>query len=144
MKKTLIVMLFMLATFAWAAAQDAGSMGQSSGQAAPPSSQAQPGMPHASDPGAQSGPAGQTSSSPVTEGCLGGSAPNFTITDKAGTTYKLNIPPGSNVSALTPHVGESVQVQGDVSKSSIDVQRIGAGSGTCPGSGATSAQPPAK
>jgi hypothetical protein len=147
MKKTLMVMLFMLATFAWAAAQDAGSMGQSSGQAAPPSSQAQPGMPHAGDPGAQPGTAGQTSSAPVTEGCLGGSAPNFTITDKAGTTYKLNIPAGSNVSVLSAHVGESVQVQGDVTggkSSSIDVQRIGAGSGTCPGSGATSAQPPAK
>ena len=153
MKKTLMIMLFMLATFAWAAAQDAGSMGQSSGQAAPPSSQvpgagqAQPGMPHGGDPGAQPGPAGQTSSAPVTQGCLGGSAPNFTITDKAGTTYKLNIPPGANVSVLSAHVGESVQVQGDVTggkTSSIDVQRIGAGSGICPGSGATSAQPPAK
>jgi uncharacterized protein YdeI (BOF family) len=148
MKKTLIVLLFMLATFAWAAAQDAGNMGQ----AAPPSSQApgagqaQPGMPHAGDPGEQPGTAGQTLSSTVTEGCLGGSAPNFTITDKAGTTYKLNLP-GGNVSALSAHVGEPVRVQGDVTggkTSSIDVQRIGAGSGTCPGSGATSAQPPTK
>ena len=145
MKKTLLVMLFMGATFAWAAAQDSGSMGQSSGQATTPGAgQSQPGMPHSSDPGVQPGPAGQASSSPVTEGCLGGSAPNFTITDKAGTTYKLNIPPTANVSVLSAHVGESVQVQGDVSKSAIDVQRIGAGSGTCPGKGATSAQPPAK
>jgi hypothetical protein len=150
MKKTLLVMLFMLATFAWAAAQDAGSMGQSSGQAttpgaqAPGAGQAQPGMPHGSDPGMQPGTAGSAANSPVTEGCLGGTSPNFTITDKAGTTYKLNIPPGANVSVLSSHVGESVQVQGDVSKSAIDVQRIGAGSGTCAGSGATSTQPPAK
>src|SRR5690349_23282770 len=122
MKKTLMVMLFMLATFAWAAAQDAGSMGQSTGQATTPGAQAQPGMPHSSDPGMQPGTTGSAASSPVTEGCLGGSAPNFTITDKAGTTYKLNIPAGSNVSVLSAHVGESVQVQGDVSKSAIDVQ----------------------
>lgn len=153
MKKILIMSLFMLATLAWAAAQDAGSMGQSGTQAAPPGAQtpgmgqAQPGMPHSSDPGTQPGPAGQASSAPVTEGCLGGSAPNFTITDKAGTSYKLNVPAGADVSALTPHVGESVAVQGEVNggkTSSIDVQRIGRGTGTCSGGGATSAQPPAK
>ena len=153
MKKMLFITLFMLATLAWAAAQQAGSpMGQSGGQATPPGSQmpgatqSQPPVPGSAGqdpaPGAMQPGADQTAA-PITEGCLGGSAPNFTITDKAGTTYKLNVPPGANTSVLTPHVGESVQVQGNVNggkTSSIDVQRIGKGNGTCSGSGATGAQ----
>jgi hypothetical protein len=31
----------------------------------------------------------------VTEGCLVGSDPNFTLTNSAGATYKLNIPPSA-------------------------------------------------
>jgi len=94
MKNMLVITLFMLATLAWAAAQQpGGTPGQSSGQ-----------------PGSQ----GQAPNVPVTEGCLGGSNPNFTITDKAGTTYKLNIPPSADTSKLAQHVGESVQVAGNV------------------------------
>jgi len=84
------------------------------------------------------GSQGQAANAPITEGCLGGSNPNFTITDKAGTTYKLNIPPGADASVLTPHVGESVQVMGQVSNgggagkaSSIDVSKIGRGTMNC-------------
>ena len=86
------------------------------------------------------GTPGQGTNAPITEGCLGGTNPNFTITDKAGTTYKLNIPPGADASVLTPHVGESVQVMGPVTNgggatkaSSIDVSKIGRGTGNCPG-----------
>jgi hypothetical protein len=83
---------------------------------------------------------------PVTEGCLGGSNPNFTITDKAGTTYKLNIPPSADTSKLGAHVGEPVAVAGNVNTGkagdpSIDVQGIGRGTGTCPG-GSKGAPPP--
>jgi hypothetical protein len=97
------------------------------------------------------------------EGCLGGTAPNFTVTDKAGTTYRLAIPPNADTAVLTQHVGESVQVMGPVTKASqssstnagastsatsasqqsIEVAKIGRGTGTCPGSG-SSAKPPAK
>jgi hypothetical protein len=145
MKKILATTLFTLATLAWAAAQQPGSMPQQgSGSPTSPGSQA---------PGAtQSQPAtpgNQAINAPVTEGCLGGSNPNFTITDKAGTTYKLNIPPNANTSVLTQHVGESVQVAGNVNggkagDGSIDVQGIGRGSGNCPGSPSSGAQPPAK
>jgi hypothetical protein len=147
MKKILATVLFTLATLAWASAQQPGSMPpqQGSGAATSPGSQA---------PGAtQSQPAtpgNQAINAPVTEGCLGGSNPNYTITDKAGTTYKLNIPPNANTSVLAQHVGESVQVAGNVNgagkagNSSIDVQGIGRGSGNCPGSPSTGAQPPPK
>lgn len=142
MKSIFVITLFMLATLAWAAAQQPGSApDRNSGQTTSPSqapgtTQTQPTTP---------GGAGQTGSSdranaPVTEGCLGGSAPNYTIKDKAGTAYKLNMPPNADTSKLAPHIGESVQVQGHVKdagtpNASIDVQAIGRGTGTCPGSG---------
>jgi hypothetical protein len=159
MKKTLAITLFMLATLAWAAAQQPGSTpGRSSGQATSPSSQApdatqsQPSTPDSADQAAQSGmqagSQGQAANVTVTEGCLGGSDPNFTVTDKAGTTYKLNIPPNADTSKLASHVGESVQVAGDVKNSgkansaSIDVQGIGRGTGKCPASGSKDAPSP--
>jgi hypothetical protein len=132
-KKMLVVTAFMLAMLAWAAAQQPGSAGQDA-----------PG----SD--AQAGSQGRAANAPITEGCLGGSDPNFTITDKAGTTYKLNLPPNADASTLTPHVGESVQVMGEVKgagtpdKASIDVSRIGRGTGKCPASRSGGAQPPPK
>src|SRR5215472_8888157 len=126
MKRMLVIALFMLATLAWAAAQQpGGTQGQSSGQA---------------------GSQGQAPNVPVTEGCLGGSNPNYTITDKSGTTYKLNIPPSADTSKLAQHVGESVNVAGSVNNAgkAIDVQGIGKGSGKCPGAGSTGAQSPPK
>ena len=152
MRKTLVITVFMLAMLAWATAQQRGSMpGQSGGQATSPGSQA----PDASRPptgssdqgsaqtGSQPGTQDPGGFPPITEGCLAGSNPNFTITDKAGTTYKLNLPPNADASVLTPHVGESVLVMGDVKnasgpeKASIDVSRMGRGTGTCPPSGSS-------
>jgi hypothetical protein len=130
MKRMLAITVFTLATLSWAAAQQPGpTPQQNSGQA---------------------GSQVQAPKVPVTEGCLGGSNPKFTITDKAGTTYKLNIPPGADASKLTPHVGESVQVAGNVKdtgmagNASINVQRIGRGTGQCPANGSKGAQPPPK
>lgn len=130
MRRMLVVTVFVLATLAWAAAQQPGSAHQAAAQA-----------------GGQAGSQGQTPNAPITEGCLGGSNPNFTITDKAGTTYKLNIPPDADASTLVPHVGESVQVMGAVKdagtpdKPSIDVSAIGRGTGNCPSGSSGGAQP---
>ena len=149
MKNILAITLFMLATLAWAAAQQPSSTSeQSSGQATSPSSQApgaqsQPSSPGQATPqtGAQAGSQGQAPNAPITEGCLGGTDPNYTITDKAGTTYKLNIPANADSSKLASHLGESVQVLGDVKdagktgNATIDVQGIGRGAGKCPTSG---------
>ncbi len=189
MKKFLVFALFLLVSVAWAVAQDKDAAGQagssSSSSASPqsPSSSDQSSMPSAGQSsmgqsGAQAGQSGaqagqsasqadqagaQVPAGEVTEGCLGGSDPNFTITDKAGTVYKLSLPQGANSSVLTKHIGESVQVQGAVSDSgkasssasstgsaassgsmasgagaekSIQVSKIGRGQGTCPASGA--------
>lgn len=150
MKSIFVMTLFMLAMPAWAAQQTGSAPDRNSGQTTSPSqapgaTQTQPSTP---------GGAGQPGSSdranaPVTEGCLGGSPPNYTIKDKTGTAYKLNLPPNADTSKLAPHVGESVQVQGSVKdagtpNASIDVQAIGRGTGTCPGSGSRDAQPQPK
>lgn len=154
MKNILAMTLFMLAMLAWAAAQQTDRAPErNSGQTASPSSQerdaaqTQPSKPGSADP---AGSRNQESQAPVTEGCLGGSAPNYTITDNTGTVYKLNMPPNADTSKLGSHVGESVQVQGDVKdadkpgKASIDVQAIGRGTGNCPGNGPKNTQPPPK
>jgi hypothetical protein len=153
MKSVLMTIVFMLATLAWAAAQQPGSAPDSSGQATSPSSQA-PGASQSQQPSTPGGagqaePQNQAPNAPVTEGCLGGSNPNYTVTDTGGTTYKLNIPPNADASKLGTHVGESVQVLGDVKdagktgNASIDVQGIRRGTGKCPGSTQTPATPPA-
>ena len=152
MKNIFVMTLFMLAMLAWATAQQPGSDPErNSTQTASASSQSpgttrtQPSKPGSGD---QAGSRGQESQAPITEGCLGGSAPNFTITDNNGTVYKLNMPPNADTSKIAPHVGESVQVQGDVKdtgkpgNASIDVQAIGPGTGSCPATRNT--QPPPK
>ena len=154
MKNILVMSLFMLATLAWAAAQQPDSASErNSGQTTSPSSQApdatqtQPSAPGSAD---QAGPPAQGSNAAVTLGCLGGSAPNYTLTNKTGTTYKLNMPANADISKLASHVGESVQVKGDVKdadkpdNASIDVQGIGRGTGNCPASGSKDVQPPPK
>jgi hypothetical protein len=131
MKKAVTTFALLLATLAWAAAQQPGS--------APA-----PGTyPNAQGPGTGPpqgpGPTGGTAvPSTVVEGCLGGSNPNYTITDSSGKTYKLNIPSSADTSKLAAHVGESVDVAGNVNSArspSIDVQGIGRGTGSCPANG---------
>lgn len=140
MKNIFVMSLFMLASLAWAAAQQPSSVpDRSSGQTTSPSSKApSAGQSQPSTPGTSQGrPGSQPSDAPVTEGCLGGRDPNYTITDKAGTTYKLNMPPNADASKLASHVGESVQVLGEVKETgkagpaSINVQGVGRGTSSC-------------
>ena len=156
MRRTLAVSLFVLATLTWSLAQNPGatpSGGQqppSANPQAPDASQSQTSpsggaAQNPSQPGAQPQTQSQMPNAPITEGCLGGSDANYTLTDKAGTTYKLTFPATANVSTLSSHVGEPVQVLGDITdagkagQSSISVTKIGKGTGTCPAG--TSAKP---
>jgi hypothetical protein len=64
---------------------------------------------------AQQGDNSPTASSQSSiEGCLGGSAGNFTVMDKAGTTYQLQLPQGADNAKLSQHIGEEVRVTGTV------------------------------
>ena len=106
----------------------------------------------------------------IVQGCLGGTNPNYTITDKTGTAYQLKVPKGADVSVLSKHIGEPVAVLGVVDNGnatassgatsgsvagsenaggssrgthSIRALRIGRGTATCPASGGT-AKPQSK
>jgi len=146
MKQFFVITLFMLATLAWA--QRPGSAPDpNSSQPASPSSQA-PSQTQPSTPGTADQSGSQSATATITEGCLGGSEPNYTLTDSAGTTYKLNMPARANTASLASHIGESVQVKGGVNSGkagsgTIDVQAIGKGSGKCP-AGANNTQSPPK
>ena len=54
----------------------------------------------------------QSNTQPKTtiEGCLDGAIGHYTLTDRAGTTYKLS----GNAQQLNAHVGETMQVTGVV------------------------------
>jgi len=95
MRKTFFVMLILLAASAWAVAQqDANS------QNAPSSSTTSQ---------ATAPPSGTNG----IQGCLGGSGDNYTVTDKTGTTYQLQLP-GGDTSKLKEHIGNEVLVMGAV------------------------------
>src|SRR5262245_52691290 len=142
MRQLLLLAVFML-TVTWAFAQQPGPSQPPSGKQTPspsapttPGPSTTPGSAGQPQTGAEPGAQSQASNVPITEGCLAGSNPDFTITDKSGTTYKLNFSPGQNPAVLTSHVGESVQVAGEVKDaggagkgSSIEVHQIGKGSG---------------
>jgi hypothetical protein len=49
------------------------------------------------------------------EGCLGGSAGKYTVVDKAGTTYQLQLPAGADTSKLDAHLGQEIRVTGTMS-----------------------------
>lgn len=138
MKKPMFFAAIMLSALVWAGAQQPNGMpAQSGAQATSPSGA--PGQSPSAMPGAagQTGPdatpqaGGAAMNGQVTEGCLGGSNPNFTLTDASGKSFKLNLPQGADGTKLTPHVGESVQVMGNVSGSSIDVTKVGRGTSKC-------------
>jgi hypothetical protein len=166
MRNKLVLCLILLVSLAWAAAQQqsptspgAPGSGMPPAQSTAPSEPGQATPPSSPAPGAGQMPA--AGEPDVIEGCLGGSAPNFTVTDNSGKAYKLDIPAGADASVLTKHVGESVQVMGAVSGSgaagssvgssatdkgkggTITVQKIGRGKGTCSGA-ATGQKPPAQ
>jgi len=142
MRRSLVLTLILLVS-AWAIAQQdmqrpSAPAGQNQTQTQQPGSapgQASPGSPSTMAP---------MGGADMIEGCLGGSNPNYTVTDKAGTTYQLDIPKGADASVLAKHIGESVQVQGSVESHSIHVARIGKGSSSCPGSSSTTPKPPSK
>lgn len=89
MSKTLLLVLTLLFSVAWVCAQG--------------------------DPQAGSSHSGTSNSGhTAVEGCLQGSEGNYTLTDNAGMTYKLE----GDTSKLSAHVGHEVQITGTTSGSS--------------------------
>jgi hypothetical protein len=113
MPKTLKLAAVLLLSAAWLQAQQYPQTGSSPSSAAPTSS--------SQADSSQSG----SSSSQTVEGCLQGSAGNFTLTDNAGTTYQL----AGDTSKLTEHVGHQVQIKGSTSGASPAGATAGAAGG---------------
>ncbi len=121
MRKILLFTSILLLCATWAVAQQSGNAPAPS--ASSPSQQASPGAPSTSEP-QQASPNSPPSTSDQAsqpsqgensiEGCLGGSAGNYTIIDKAGTSYKLDLPANADTSVLDKHIGEDVRVSGAV------------------------------
>ncbi len=109
MRKTFLLIMTLLLSAAWAMAQASPSGPQS--QTAPGSrgSMGSQGRVESQMPPDTAGP------SQSIEGCLGGAAGTFTVTDKNGTSYQLLLPQSADTSKLSQHIGEEVQVTGAVS-----------------------------
>lgn len=126
MRKMLFVIMIVLLSVAWVAAQQGDSASGQSSQSRPDQPGAQSSSPSipannggqatspAAPPVAPSADQAPMGNSQMIEGCLGGTAPDFTVTDQAGMVYKLDIPKDADTSQLTAHLGESVRVRGTV------------------------------
>ena len=122
MRKTLLFTLILFALSAWVVAQQAPSSQAppSSGQGTSQPSTSQAPDTQASPSAGQSSPStgqgdSQASAGQSVQGCLGGSGNGFTVTDKTGTSYQLQLPAGADASNLKPHIGEEVRVEGSTS-----------------------------
>src|SRR6266571_7669610 len=121
MRKTFLITAILLLSAAWAVAQTSPSTPQSttpdtsSQQSTTPSSTSpsqQPATPDTSSTTTQTTTTQttQTSSNSSTsiEGCLSGSAGNWTLTDQSGKTWQL----AGDTSKLSDHVGHQVRLMG--------------------------------
>ncbi len=101
MRKTVLLTIVLLVLAAWAVAQQGTnpSAPGSNSQAPSAGSSAQDSAPQA------------TSAETTVEGCLGGTAGNYTIADKSGAIYKLQVSDDESA-AIGKHIGQQVRVKG--------------------------------
>ena len=129
MRKAVLTTAVLFLSSAWVIAQSSQY----------PSSQ-QPSAPTAPDASQTSPAAADKGSSHSVEGCVGGSAGAYTLTDSSGKTYQL----AGDTSKLAEHVGHQVQVSGTAEPSSagaaasaggqqtLTVKKVKMLSSTCP------------
>ena len=146
MRKTSLITAILLLSAVWAVAQTSPSSSPQS--TAPNASSQQSTSPSSASPTQQ--PAAPDTSSTTTqttttqttqtstdsansiEGCLNGSAGNWTLTDQAGKTYQLS----GDTSKLSDHVGHQVRIMGTDNSSSATSS---GSAGSSPNSSATGA-----
>jgi hypothetical protein len=109
MKKISLITVVLLLSAAWVVAQTspASPSTQSPSTTQSPSATS----PTAQQPETSAGNTGNEKSGNAVEGCLAGSAGNFTLTDASGTTYQLS----GDTSKLSEHVGHQVRIWGESS-----------------------------
>jgi cell wall integrity and stress response component len=154
MRKTSLITAILLLSAVWAVAQT--SPGSSPQSTTPGASSQQPTSPSSTSPSQQpatpdaSSTTTQTTTTQTTqtssdsgnsiEGCLNGSAGNWTLTDQSGKTYQL----AGDTSKLSDHVGHQVRIMGtDNSASASSSGSMGSSpSSSATGAGASSGSQP--
>ena len=148
MRKTFLITAILLLSAAWAVAQTSPSTPQSttpdtsSQQSTTPSSTSpsqQPATPDTSSTTTQTTTTQTTqtsnNSSTSIEGCLSGSAGNWTLTDQSGKTWQL----AGDTSKLSDHVGHQVRLMGTDNSSSASGSSSPSSSSPGSSAGATGA-----
>jgi len=153
MRKTSLITAILLLSAVWAVAQTSPS---SSPQSTTPdaSSQQQPTSPSSTSPSQQPAPDASSTTTQTTttqttqtssdsgnsiEGCLNGSAGNWTLTDQSGKTYQLS----GDTSKLSDHVGHQVRIMGTDNSSSASSGSTGSSpSSSATGAGSSSGSQP--
>lgn len=103
MRKLSLITAILLLSSAWMLAQSSTSPTSQYPSSAP--SSAQPAAQDAQQTGTQ---AAKDAAGSTVEGCVGGSAGSYTLTDSSGKTYQL----AGDTSKLGDHVGHDVKVTG--------------------------------
>jgi hypothetical protein len=146
MRKTSLITAILLLSAVWAVAQTSpssspqsttpGASSQTSPSSTSPSQQ--PATPDASSTTTQTTTTQTTQTSSDSgnsiEGCLNGSAGNWTLTDQSGKTWQL----AGDTSKLSDHVGHQVRITGTDNSSSASSTSGSMGSSPSPSSGSTS------
>jgi cytoskeletal protein RodZ len=138
MRKTYLITAILLLSAVWAAAQTTPQSTNPGGSTAPqtsPSSTSPSQQPATSDTSSTT----QTTTTQTTqtstesnaiEGCLSGSAGNFTLTDQSGKTWQL----AGDTAKLGDHVGHQVRISGsEAGGASTPGAPAGAGTGASSG-----------
>ncbi len=134
MRKTLLVTFVFFVVAAWAVAQQGNTQTPGGSSQAPstssPNQEAAPQAPSTSNPSQEAAPQNPSTSNPsqpatpqsgpesTIEGCLGGTTGNYSLTDKTGTTYKVQLPEKTDPSILQKYVGQEVAIKGSVADAS--------------------------
>jgi hypothetical protein len=153
MRKSALITAFLLLSTVWAVAQtspssspppttpDASSQQSTSPSSTSPSSTSPSQQPAAPDTSATTTQTTTTQTTQTStdsansiEGCLNGSAGNWTLTDQSGKTYQLS----GDTSKLNDHVGHQVRITGtDNSSSASSTGANATGTGASSGSQST-------
>jgi cytoskeletal protein RodZ len=135
MRKLSLVAAILLLSSAWVLAQSGTAPSDQNPSSSSPSqtspSQTSPSSaPSAQQPAQQPDTSQTAAAGSSVEGCVSGSAGNYTLTDASGKTYQL----AGDTSKLADHVGHQVRITGDEGGGATGSASSGASSGAAGGS----------
>jgi hypothetical protein len=129
MRKFSLISAILLLASAWMLAQNSTPPTSSAPSSAPSAAQ------DAQQAATQTGKDAEHAATGNVEGCVGGSAGSYTLTDSSGKTYQL----AGDTSSLADHVGHQVKVTGTTASAAaaggtptITVKKVKMVSATCP------------